>query len=206
MRMPRSILSALLALSLVPAAYAETPVAVAKALSQDMPVVLSPLQKNLVALKGSEQGLEVLAWVDRSDATYAAGDAITLYVKANRNAHITVLNVAPSGKVSVLFPNAAAPDNRVDAHRIVRIGGDTGYRLRAEGAGGSEVIKVIATDQPLELIRFGDSDPAGAFRVLRGDGTDVAKGIRDRLAERPDAAVAMRATTLRITPTHAAAR
>lgn len=160
---------------------------------------LSVEQRSLLRIEARIGTLAVSAWVDRQDAAYAAGDAVTLFVKPDQDAYITVLDVGTSGRVSVLFPNAAQPDSRVEAHRTLRIGDAFGgYRLRVHGPAGREVVKVIATEKPLDLITFGDSDAAGPYRVLKADSAAVADRISGRLERDDVGQVAVRTIVLRI--------
>lgn len=134
-----------------------------------------------------QSGLSVQAWVDRRDATYTVGDTLTLTVASNRRAYITVLDVGTSGRVSVLFPNAQDRDNLVEANTPTRIpGARDAYRLRVSGPAGRDVIKVIATEQPLDLSRYGELDQAGNFRVYRGKGSQIAKDIAVDMDKRPE--------------------
>ena len=65
--------------------------------------------------------LGVVAWVDHADNTYAVGEAVRLFVRSNKDAYLTVLNVGPSGNTTMLFPNAAQRDARVGANQVVEI-------------------------------------------------------------------------------------
>ena len=65
--------------------------------------------------------LGVVAWVDHADNTYAVGEAVRLFVRSNKDAYVTVLNVGPSGNTTMLFPNAAQRDARVRANQVVEI-------------------------------------------------------------------------------------
>ena len=65
--------------------------------------------------------LEVVAWVDRSDYTYARGEDVTIFVETNKDAYVTVLNVDPAGGTTILFPNRYQPDNLVRAGRAARV-------------------------------------------------------------------------------------
>ena len=160
---------------------------------------LSVEQRFMARLAAQASALAVSAWADRADTTYVAGDAVTLFVKPNRDAYITVLDVGTSGRVTVLFPNGAQPDSRVEAHRTIRIGAAVGgYRLRVHGPIGREVIKVIATDKPLDLVAFNDSDAVGPFRVLRADGAVIVDRISTRLVRDQAGDAAMTTVVLRL--------
>jgi hypothetical protein len=133
------------------------------------------------------EGLDVATWVDRADATYAPGEPLTLFIKPNRDAYVTVLDIATSGKVKLLFPNAAQPDSRVEAHRVLRIG-------------GVETIRIIASERPLDLIPYAESDAAGPFRILRATGKTIAERIRAQIADTTAGSVTTRLSIIRILP------
>ena len=156
-----------------------------------------------LAAGNPQSGLAVQAWVDKRDATYTAGDTLTLTVATSRRAYITVLDVGTSGRVAVLFPNKHDTDNRVEANTPVRIPGSRdAYRLRVGGPAGREVIKVIATEQPLDLTRYGALDDAGNFRVYRDNGSKVAKDIAVDMNRRPEMAWATTEKVLTIRAGH----
>lgn len=142
--------------------------------------------------------MTVSAWVDRADATYAPGDGVTVFVKADRDAFITVLDIGTSGRVNVMFPNVAQPDSRVDAHRVLRIGSSsTDARLRVHGPAGLDVITVIASAHPLDLVALAESDAVGPFRVLHASSSAVAARILASLSRAHDS-VASATVLLRI--------
>ena len=56
-------------------------------------------QRDLAAVIAPQSDLKVTAWVDKQDDTYKPGDTLQLFVKANSDAYITVIDVGTSGKV-----------------------------------------------------------------------------------------------------------
>ena len=52
-----------------------------------------------------DDALQVVAWVDRADYTYATGESVRIYVETNKDAYVTVLNTDPAGETTQLFPN-----------------------------------------------------------------------------------------------------
>ena len=127
----------------------------------------------------SPEALSVVAWVDHEDNTYAVGDAVRLFVKANKDAHVTVLNVGPSGNTTLLFPNAFQKDARVGANQVVEIPApDSGASIRVSGPVGPELIKVIASTSsmpPVEAAKLTDAEP---FALLEGDSHSVARDLQ----------------------------
>ena len=73
----------------------------------------------------SSGALRVVAWVDHADNTYAVGEAVGLFVRSNKDAYLTVLNVGPSGNTTLLYPERCAEGI---AGGCESGGGDTGAR------------------------------------------------------------------------------
>ena len=120
--------------------------------------------------KPASGSLSLLTLLDRSDATYALGEAVRLSVKVNADAYITVLNIGASGRVIRLFPNEAQPNNRVRAGEAVEVpSAASGAKITVQGPVGAELIKVIATSKPLNVIREDQLQGSGMFRTLTGD-------------------------------------
>jgi hypothetical protein len=144
---------------------------------------LSPEQQPIAEI-GEEAaapaaGIKVAAWVDRPNATYRPGDALTVMVKASKDAYITVLDAGTSGKVHVVYPNKYQRDNRVQAHEVVQIPGEESrFRLTVHGPPGLEVLKILATEDPIAHLDVRRLSEAGAFYTVPGDAQSIA---RDRL-------------------------
>ena len=86
--------SALLAaacLALPPAAHAQDGDPAARDLTVEQTAVYT-IQDPAPAVAAPER-LDVVAWVDHADNTYAVGETVRLYVKASKDAYLTVLNV-----------------------------------------------------------------------------------------------------------------
>ena len=127
---------------------------------------------NVVSAPG---GLDVVAWVDRSDYTYARGEDVTIFVETNKDAYVTVLNVDPAGGTTVLFPNRYQPDNLVRAGRAVRVPDPrSGARITVTGTVGAELLKVIASTRPVDPFEAGSLSEAGPYRVVNAQAAGVA--------------------------------
>ena len=130
--------------------------------------------------------LSVVAWVDHADNTYAVGEAVRLFVRSNKDAYVTVLNVGPSGNTTMLFPNAAQRDARVGAHQVVEIPGPgTGASIRVGGPVGRELIKVIASTSPVPLFDAAKLTGAGPFATVSGGSRSVARDLQVTMAAQP---------------------
>ena len=123
--------------------------------------------------------LNVVAWVDHADNTYAIGEAVRLFVQTNKDAYLTVLNVGPSGNTTLLFPNAFQKDARVKPNQVVEIpGAGTGTSIRVSGPVGRELIKVVASTSPAPLFEAAKLTGAGPFSTVAGGSRSVARDLQ----------------------------
>lgn len=123
--------------------------------------------------------LNVVAWVDRSDNTYALGEKVSLFVKTNRDAYVSVFNVGPSGKSTVLFPNAHQTDHKVSGNRVVRIpSSGSGASIKVKGPVGAELIKVIASTSPEPIFGTGKTRSAGPFATVTAGARSMARDLQ----------------------------
>ena len=123
--------------------------------------------------------LEVVAWVDHADNTYAVGETVRLFVKASKDAYVTVLNVGASGRTTILLPNANQPEVRVAAGQVVEVSPpESGARIQVGGPTGRELIKVIATTRPTPLFAAAETTEAGPWKTLGADTRSVARDLQ----------------------------
>ena len=133
----------------------------------------------LAPAAASPGALNVVAWVDHADNTYAIGEAVGLFVRASKDAYLTVLNVGPSGNTTMLFPNAFQKDARVRANQVVRIPAPgAGTSITVSGPVGRELIKVIASTSPAPLFQAAKLTGAGLFAMLDGGSRSVARDLQ----------------------------
>lgn len=167
--------------SLLPSASAAVLVAMlpAGALAQPADVKdLSVQQQEVVAVAEDAGSLEVTAWVDHDNNSYAVGEAIQLSVRANEDAYLTIVSVGPSGNAVLLYPNALQSGAMLPAGETVVVpGADAAAQIVATAPAGNELIRVIASSEPLEII-----DPASlvgetAFRGIAGGAAQVARDL-----------------------------
>ncbi len=128
--------------------------------------------------RAQSSNIKVAAWVDRQDGVYRPGDSLTLQVKANRSAYITVVDVGTSGRVHVVFPNKYQRNNHVQAHEVVQIP-EEGARVRftVNGPSGREVLKVFATERPIDYFDVHRLAEAGAYYSVPGDARSIARDL-----------------------------
>ena len=177
-RRPALAPAALLAagcLSLAPAAQAQE----GDPAARDLTVEQAAVHAVQAPASAGAGALDVVAWVDHADNTYAVGETVRLFVKASKDAYLTVLNVGASGRTTVLLPNAHQPESRVPANQVVEVPPpESGTRIQVNGPTGRELIKVIATTSPTPLFAAVKTAGAGPFTALDADTRSVARDLQ----------------------------
>lgn len=160
----------------------------------DMARDLVPAQKPLYELGGiaPEAGAAVEAWVDRPERVYAVGQQLKIFVRPRQTSYITVLNVGTSGRVAVIFPNFHQRDIEVRAGQTVSIpAGSADWTIEVAGPPGIEVIKVIASREPLklpEILKLAGTSPEEPLVSLGRSGEEVARDLVPQIAAPPSGA------------------
>jgi hypothetical protein len=143
------------------------------------------VQQQQAAQRPEQSQVPVTAWTDRPDAIYRIGEPVTISVRPDRDAHITVLNIGTSGRTTVLFPNTIQRDSRVRAGQTISLGGPgAGYNIVPQGPAGVELVQVIATTRPLTLVelnQIGAQQGASPFVSLGRSGEEVARDLAVQL-------------------------
>ena len=176
MRAPAALLAAAcLALPLAAPGADDDPAA--RDLTVEQSAVFT-VQAPATAAAGSDR-LEVVAWVDHADNTYAVGERVRLFVRANKDSYLTVLNVGASGRTTVLFPNAYQTETRLPANQVVEIPSpNSGASITVGGPTGHELIKVVASTNPTPLFAAGAGQAAGPFKSLDAGSRSVARDLQ----------------------------
>lgn len=83
-------------------------------------------------------------WLDKPKP--AVGDVITVNIDSNNDCYLTLINVDPAGKATVIFPNDFEPDNMVSAGKTMRVPGtDSPYQLRRKDMGRELLVAQCST-------------------------------------------------------------
>jgi hypothetical protein len=151
--------------------------------------------------------LRMTTWFDRSDMTYAQGEAVRIFVQTNEDAYVTVFNVGPSGQAIQLFPNAFQANNFVRANTPVEIpAGNSSARITVNGPFGAELVKIVASDRPLTLVADGQLDnKGGAFRSLSGGAGALQRNLEVTAAGPDDRRIIIANRGIRTVPVRTAA-
>jgi hypothetical protein len=158
-----------------------------EALARDLTIDQRPVyqyvqqQQAQQAQRPAQLRVPVAAWTDRVDATFRIGEPVTISVRPQRDAYITVLNIGSSGRATVLFPNQIQRESRVRSGQALTLGGPgAGYQIVPQGPAGVEMVHVVATTRPLslpELNQLAAQPGASPFLSLGRSGEDVARDL-----------------------------
>ena len=129
-------------------------------------------------VSGASNPLDVVAWVDRADNTYATNERVRLFVQTNKDAYVTVLNVGPDGSTTVLFPNRFQSENRVRANTVTEVPDPSSQGgIAVTGMTGAELIKVIASGRPVPLFEATQLVQAGPYQTVRTGAEATARNL-----------------------------
>lgn len=134
-----------------------------------------------IVVNPTPAALEVEVWPGK--ATYLAGERLTLNVRLNETAYVYVYGINARGQITVLFPNAYTPDNRLQAGLHTLPGNR--YSLLIEGPPGRELIQAIATFVPLDLFSLAEGEPSlqAPFAALGDEPEQIAARVQSLLAQ-----------------------
>jgi hypothetical protein len=143
-------------------------------------------------------GLELSLWTDK--ARYKPDEIAVFHAEASADCHLTLINVDPAGKATVLFPNELEPDNLLRAGTSVSVPGPAAnYRFRFREVGEETIVGICsASPQPphgiahdFTLQRF---TILGDWRAFLREATSAAPARKaDSLPGRRGAVAAARA-------------
>lgn len=130
------------------------------------PVIRVSMSARVVSETGSsDPGFTVSVEINKRD--FRSGEDAVFVVKASRDCHVTVFNLAANDSVYVLFPNPVQSENFLRAGDRLRIPSD-GYHIKVKTLPGhdkdSETVQVIATKRDITL--FDESDEAFGSGVI----------------------------------------
>ena len=131
----------------------------------------------VITVSGEDE-LEVVAWVDRPNYTYAVGEPVRIWVQTNKDAYVTVLNTDPGGETTQLFPNQYQSENLIRANRTVEVPDpDSRSRIVVTGEVGDELLKIVASTSPVSLFEAQQLTGGGPFQVVRTQATTTARSL-----------------------------
>jgi TolB-like protein len=144
-------------------------------LPSEAPLTYDQLLARLVMLRQGNPPFLLRLWADQG--SYAIGEKVTLYVQADRDCYLTLVDIGTSGNLTVLFPNAYEKNNRIQAGRRYEIPGPSyGFDIHVAGPSGVERVKAIATTQPFTL--FEHMDLSDGFFGINRQGPETMREVK----------------------------
>lgn len=142
--------------------------------------------KLLAQLENPNPSFRVRLSIDRetNPVYYFNRDKISFRVQADRDCYITVLDVGTSGKITVLFPNKLHPDNAVKGNQVYHLPlvDKPTFQIAVAPPVGREMVKVIATEKPVNLTGMDFQGMQSAFAGLP-DSLNYAKKLATRVRD-----------------------
>ena len=135
---------------LVRVALAAAPLLLVAAALGQTPVT-SAGRSALEAIRNSQPAFLVRAELNKKTRSYREGDSLSIRVASEVDACIYVVYQEADGKMYLVFPNRLQPVNRIHGHQAVQIPDESDlFRWRIQAPFGREVVKVIASKEPLQ--------------------------------------------------------
>ncbi|WP_197452380.1 DUF4384 domain-containing protein [Rosistilla carotiformis] len=107
--------------------------------------------ESVSAIQQDAPDFMVNAQVNHGNQDYREGDEFRIRVVSERDAYLYVIYQQSDGSAYQVFPNAGQQNNRVKAKEVVTIpSADDQFRWRIAAPFGTETVKVIASETPIE--------------------------------------------------------
>jgi len=131
---------------------------------------------------------KIKVWPDKGEgAVYKEGEDIVFHFRADRDCCVYLYHADSEGNVKLLFPNSYNRDNFVKAGQVYSIPSEVmNFSFKSAAPFGSEIIKAIATLQPIKDIETSAGDEA--FRTvgkLEGTGDKDIRSIARAISAVP---------------------
>ncbi|HPE69463.1 MAG TPA: DUF4384 domain-containing protein [Thermotogota bacterium] len=103
-------------------------------------------QEKIAVVPDFPNDLEVSIQIDRPvTKVYYPGEEVTITFWTNKDAFVVIYDIAPDGKVSIIFPNGYDQDNFVRANKKITLPRE-GYKFEVENKRGKEYLQIVACD------------------------------------------------------------
>jgi hypothetical protein len=105
------------------------------------------------AVQQAQPEFLVRAEVNHATRQYREGDAFNVRVVSEADAYVYVIYQQADGQVFQIYPNALQPNNQLKARQAVQIPAvDDSFRWQISGPFGKELVKVIASKEPIDAL------------------------------------------------------
>lgn len=124
---------------------------------------------------GQGQELKVEVWSDKVE--YRIGEKMRMYVKANQDCYLTLVDVGTSGQTTVIFPNHYNPSNAIKGGVTNVLPPESaGFEFEVGGPAGTERVRAIASKEPVVDLK----DVVGSLSSERPFAAVEAPGVLTR--------------------------
>lgn len=145
---------------------------------------LSVQQVKALAAGKKVGSLQISAWVNRKDKTYARGDVVRLFVanKSKENVYLSAFDIGPETPPHVIriFPNKFQKSQLIKSKRTVEIGGHKHHAQLVVAQSqpvGPEVIKIIASTKPGVVVPVSSLKMTGPFFLVKGGVPELVRDL-----------------------------
>ena len=128
---------------------------------------------------------------DRPSPVYTVGEVVKFAVTVDQPAYVIVLNTAPDGRVTQLYPVGNRPNTLVQPGMLLEIPGE-GLVVQANEPAGRETLTVFASNAPVSLDEF--------FKYSSGQFRSTDPGVARSLARKLEIVAATPAPALAPSP------
>ncbi|MBI4677483.1 MAG: DUF4384 domain-containing protein [Elusimicrobia bacterium] len=129
---------------------------------------------------GESGELKVEVWSDRLE--YRPGEKMKLYVRANQDCYLTIIDLGTSGAATVLFPNFHHSSNDVKAGvtYVIPDPEKAGFEFEVSGPSGREVIRAIASKEAVVDLKDAMDQPSAdaPFSAVKKDLAVLTRDIK----------------------------
>ncbi len=136
--------------------------------------------------RGSSRAGTISVSLETDKLAVNPGEAVTFMAATDSDCYLTVVHLAKSGRVTVLWPNQTTNwDGRISGGRkAVQVPGDAaGVRLQFDGSSPEERIIAVAVDEKDGIFRNSELRllPGSQFKEFVGDSQKLMDRVRSRL-------------------------
>ena len=111
--------------------------------------------------------------------TWNIGDRVRACALSNAHCHLALVNIGPTGNVTILIPNSHHPDTTVRAGQVVTFpAASDRFDFELLGPPGRERLIAIASDRPLQLTPQ-DFDQSGQLICARPTTRNIGIVVKD---------------------------
>lgn len=136
-------------------------------------------QRMLTAVPLPSSDLKLDLWINKAGGVYGEGETVEIYARPSEAAYVTVFNTNARGETTVVFPNRFREQNFVRAGSVLQVPGlGAQWSLRVSAPYGANLIKAVATKQPVSLLDASQFARNGDFRSFSGGADQLARQIQ----------------------------